>query len=106
SSMDVHFLRTVRQSLGTGEALAHRSGRDFAEELNTYHAADAVLCVSDKERALLEDFLGPGRVHTLPLAEDIARSAVPMAARRGLFFVGNFTHAPNVEAVEHLVKEV
>ena len=106
NSMDVHFLREVRQSLGTGEALAQRSGRDFAHELNAYNGADAVLCVSDKERALLEDFLGPGRVHTLPLAEDVERSRTPLSERSGLFFVGSFGHLPNVEAVEHLVKEV
>lgn len=106
SSMDVHFLRTARQSFGQGSTLANQSGRDFARELNTYNRADAVLCVSDKEQALLEDFLGTGRVHTLPLAEDVARSRTPLDERRGLFFVGNFAHPPNVEAVEHLVKEV
>ena len=65
-----------------------------------------MITVSDKERDLLADFLGEGRVFTLPLAEHVPRSPYPLAERRGMYFVGNFRHLPNREAVEHLANDV
>ncbi|MEZ5167465.1 MAG: glycosyltransferase [Acidimicrobiales bacterium] len=106
NSMDIHFLRTARQSFGSDGVVGHDFGSAAARELNVYHAADAVLAVSDKERALLADFIGEDRVHTVPLAEQIDRSPVPCAERRGMYFVGNFRHVPNREAVTYLANEV
>ena len=51
-------------------------------ELNTYAQADALMTVSDKERDLLDDFVGQ-QAYTLPLVEDVARSPHPVDARRG-----------------------
>jgi len=106
NSMDIHFLRNARRSFGQQADLGSGFGGEAAQELNTYNAADAVLAVSDKERDLLADFLGDGRVFTLPLAEDIERSPYPLDQRRGMYFVGNFRHLPNREAVEYLCAEV
>ena len=86
--------------------LDKRFGEVAARELSAYDAADAVLTVSDDERELLSSFLGPDRVFTLPLADDVERSAVPLEQRRGMLFVGNFRHLPNREAVEHLGNNV
>ena len=43
---------------------------------------------------------------TLPLGEQIERSPVALDDRRGMYFVGNFRHAPNQEAVEYLCAEI
>jgi glycosyltransferase involved in cell wall biosynthesis len=106
NSMDVHFLRNARRSFGQHADLDAGFGAEAAHELNVYNAADAVIAVSDKERDLLIDFLGDGRVFTLPLAEGIERSPYPLEQRRGMYFVGNFRHMPNREAVEYLCAEV
>lgn len=106
NSMDIHFLRHARQAFGETGAVDTSFGEQAAKELNVYHAADAVLAVSDKERALVADFVGEERVHTLPLAERIDRSEVPLSDRRGMYFVGNFRHVPNRDAVAYLVNEV
>ena len=106
SSMDVHFLRDARRAFGRSAMLDKRFGEVAARELSAYDAADAVLTVSDDERELLSSFLGPDRVFTLPLADDVERSAVPLEQRRGMLFVGNFRHLPNREAVEHLCNNV
>ncbi len=106
NSMDIHFLRNARGAFGQRVPLAAAFGTEATRELNTYNAADAVIAVSDKERDLLADFLGEGRVFTLPLAEDIDRSPYPLDRRRGMYFVGNFRHVPNREAVEYLCAEV
>ena len=106
NSMDIHFLRHARQAFGETGAVDAGFGEAAAKELNVYHAADGVLAVSDKERALVADFVGEERVHTLPLAERIDRSPVPLPDRRGMYFVGNFRHVPNRDAVAYLVNEV
>ncbi|MDW3220223.1 MAG: glycosyltransferase [Acidimicrobiales bacterium] len=106
NSMDIHFLRHARQAFGEDGAVDEKFGKAATDELNVYHAADAVIAVSDKERALLGDFVGDDRVHTLPLAERIARSTVSLADRVGMYFVGNFRHVPNRDAVAYLANEV
>ena len=106
NSIDIHFLRDARRAFGQRAALDADFGTGATRELNTYNEADAVIAVSDKERDLLADFLGEGRVFTVPLAEHIERSPYPLEQRRGMFFVGNFRHLPNREAVEYLCAEV
>ncbi len=106
NSIDIHFLRDARRAFGQRAALGAAFGTGATRELNTYNDADAVIAVSDKERDLLADFLGDGRVFTVPLAEHIERSPHPLEDRRGMYFVGNFRHLPNREAVEYLCAEV
>ncbi len=105
-SIDLHFLRDARRLLGAGNSLDERFGSQLVGELNTYRAADAVLTVSAKEADLLADFLGPDRTYDLPLAEPTTRSPVPFEQRNGIFFVGNFRHLPNGEAVEYLCRDI
>ena len=106
NSMDIHFLRNARQAFGQTGSVDASFGDATARELNVYHSADAVIAVSEKERVLLADFVGDDRVFTLPLAEHMERSPVPLAERRGGFFVGNFRHVPNRDAVAYLANEV
>jgi glycosyltransferase involved in cell wall biosynthesis len=105
NTIDLNFLRDARRSYSRRDALDSAYGGSVAKELNTYAQADALLTVSDKERDLLDDFLGQ-QAFTLPLVEDVPRSPHPVGARRGMMFVGNFRHLPNREAVEHLCGEV
>jgi glycosyltransferase involved in cell wall biosynthesis len=105
-SVDLHFLRDARRLLGAGALLDERFGGQVVGELNTYRGADAVLTVSAKEAELLADFLGAERIYDLPLAETLTRSSVPFGDRSGIFFVGNFRHLPNGEAVEYLCRDI
>ncbi len=110
-SGDLHFLRTARRILRDAPARLDLLDAEFANEtareIGVYAAADAVLAVSHKERDLIGDLIAaPHRVHVVPDCEDLAASSVPFAERRGMFFVGNFEHSPNVEAVRFLCDEV
>lgn len=111
-SIDVHFLRQARQTFAvTAEPVARTLGPDFADEmrreLNVYAAADGVLTVSEKEAALINDFLAdPDRAYAVPDTEDLPESRIPCASRTGLLFVGNFRHRPNVDAATFLLDEI
>jgi glycosyltransferase involved in cell wall biosynthesis len=110
-SGDLHFLRNTRRILRGAprqlDLLPPDHAAEMAREINVYAAADAVLTVSAKEAGIIADLIGdPCRVHVVPDGEDLAPSPVPVAERCGTFFVGNFEHPPNVEAVRFLVGEV
>jgi glycosyltransferase involved in cell wall biosynthesis len=110
-SGDLHFLRAARRILRDAPARLDLLDAEFAtetaREIGVYAAADAVLAVSRKEKDLIGDLVAaPHRVHVVPDCEDLAVSPVPFAERRGMFFVGNFEHSPNVEAIRFLCDEV
>lgn len=112
-SIDLHFLRKSRslfcESRGNGTSAALDSGYadEMVRELNVYAAADAVLTVSQKEADLVNDFTGdPALAYPVPDTEDLELSPIPLEDRRGMLFIGNFRHPPNVQAVEYLCKDV
>ena len=110
-SGDLHFLRHARRILQDADGglglLDDGYGRETARELNVYAAADAVLAVSRKEADMVADIIGDAhRSFAVPDCEDLAPSPHPFAERRGMFFVGNFEHLPNAEAVAFLCDEV
>ena len=117
-TIDLHFLRHARGLLGgldgaaSGDAggggrLGSKYGEDVVKELNAYAGADGVFTVSQKEADLLNDLCGDPRLaHVVPDSEELAASTVPIAERRGLTFVANFRHPPNVDAAEFLCKQV
>jgi glycosyltransferase involved in cell wall biosynthesis len=110
-SGDLHFLRNARRILRDAPASLDLFDEDYAaetaREISVYAAANAVLAVSAKEKDLIGDLIAaPHRVHVVPDCEELAASPMPFAERRGMFFVGNFEHPPNVEAVRFLCEQV
>jgi hypothetical protein len=83
------------------------TGSNFMRELNTYALADAVLAVSEKEAQLVSDMTGdPGLGQWVPDAEDLDFSPIPAEERKGILFLGNFRHKPNVDALEYLCRDI
>lgn len=112
-SIDLHFLRQSRRVFcashenGSAGALDTNYAAEMMRELNVYAAADAVLTVSQKEADLVNDFTGdPKLARPVPDTEDLELSPVPLAERRGMLFIGNYRHPPNVQAVEYLCQDV
>lgn len=119
-SVDLHFLRHARWALGSGTSASENGedrrgvgtledpyGVDFAREVNVYGAADCVLAVSQKEADLINDLAGdPELARTIPLCESSSPSPYGFQERSGLLFIGNFRHAPNVDALEFLCREI
>lgn len=113
SSIDLHFLRSARRifaSVAQGTRSYLLDGffsDDLAREVNTYAASDGVLAVSVKEAQLVNDLTGDPRLAWwVPVTQGEERSPLGFHDRQGLLFVGNFRHQPNVDAVEHLCREI
>jgi len=110
-SGDLHFLRESRRLLGNGDGAESELNEAFYSakdrEVAAYQAADAVFAVSQREVDLIADLVGDEeRVHLVPDFENLKPVMRPFRDRRGMFFVGNFEHLPNPEAVGFLCKKV
>jgi glycosyltransferase involved in cell wall biosynthesis len=112
-SIDLHFLRESRRLLGDDRALATGSplnsqyADEFIREITSYARADGVMTVSQKEADVINDILGgPERASHVAQAETLTPSGVPFRDRRGMLFVGNFRHLPNLDAVEFLFRDI
>jgi glycosyltransferase involved in cell wall biosynthesis len=112
-TVDLHFVRRTRSRFQseprespTG-VLDERDAAEMAGELNVYAAADAVLTVSAKEAALVNDLVGrPFVAHVVPDSEALTQSRYGYDDRRGLLFLGNFRHLPNVDALTYLCRDI
>jgi len=79
----------------------------MVREMNVYAAADTVLTVSQKEADLINDLVGdPTLAFSVPDREDTDVSTVPFSDRKGILFIGNMRHPPNVEALGHLCRDI
>ncbi len=118
-TIDLHFVRNARRlfqaarvgqpgAAGTSAAALDAGyGSEIIRELNAYAAADGVLAVSQKEADLIGDLSDdPALAYVVPDCEDLSPSEVHRDGRRGITFIGNFRHPPNVGAAEFLCREI
>lgn len=113
-TQDMHSLRRAREKLVDAswedrEIPADLSGsEDFLRELAALYRADGALVVSSFEWKLLtERFLFPHeRLLCLPLAASASAELPDFSARRGVAFLGNFRHPPNLDGVRWLWREL
>ena len=107
SVADLHHVRLARQSKleRRPELLAH-SRNIAAIEIMAAQRADLVLTHSPVEAALLERAVGPNKVHVVPFAVRSRQPSRAVADRQGVVFVGSFGHAPNVDAVHYLLRDL
>lgn len=110
--IDLHFVRNARRlfqkaGVRTGGSLDEDYAAKLRRELNAYAAADGVLAVSQKEADLVNDLVAdPALALLAPDAEDLPPSPFSFEDRRGILFIGNFRHPPNLEAVEYFCTKV
>jgi O-antigen biosynthesis protein len=102
-TVDLHFLRLQRMQEVRKCETGWRAMRDL--ELALARDADMTIATSAREAAILEDE-GVRSVGVMPVVERPASSEVPWRARAGVVFLGNYAHAPNVDAAQWLCNEV
>jgi GT2 family glycosyltransferase len=99
-TVDLHFLRLQREQ----ELHGGRTGWQAMQRLEfaLANAADVTITTSAVERDLLAAG-GVAPVHAIPVIEPGGASpSAGWGARRGLVFLGNYAHAPNVDAAKWL----
>ena len=103
-TVDLHYLREQRAaSLARSWLLARLARITRRDELALIGACDATWVVSDVEQALLRAQCPAARVDVVSNIVAPAPARVGFDARTGFVFLGNFRHAPNVDAVDALL---
>ena len=114
-SIDIHCLRRAREralalKLSWPELMNPSDellGEDMLRELASFHRADVTIVVSSFEAEwLAQRGLEADRILWLPFSAVAEKQLAPFDERRGFCFLGNFLHAPNMDAVNWLVKEL
>jgi O-antigen biosynthesis protein len=112
--VDLSFLRMQRQADISGDqVLADHARKTRVTELEWVARADTTIVVSAQELALLRSLRLDAVVHHIPILREAPsngrsedRHVPDFLSRRDFLFLGNFDHAPNVDAVLWFVREV
>jgi O-antigen biosynthesis protein len=103
-TVDLHYVRLEREERALGKPTGWQAMRE--RELELARGADLTLVTSGAERELLAA-AGIARACVLPVVEPEAFGSAPgWAPRRGVAFLGNYAHAPNVDAAVWLAQAV
>lgn len=106
-TVDLHFVREMREAdLLDDDGLRGAASVTRELELALVRASDATLTVTETERDILLGYVPDARIFVVPTIHKKGGGELPFAERRDLLFVGSFYHAPNVDAVFHLVDEI
>ncbi len=109
---DLHYLRAARRiaieaGLPAGApAGAHATAGLRAAELMAALGADAVITHSSYEAALLRRDVPDAEIHLIAREIPPRPVTTPIAARRGVAFIGSYGHAPNVDAAHVLLEQI
>ncbi|ACX51426.1 glycosyl transferase family 2 [Ammonifex degensii KC4] len=104
---DLHFLREKRMAEINSIAASGCDWRDTQRrELAVYAKSDVVIAITREEKELLEALVRSTPVVVIPNIHEPWPQTPGFAERSGLLFVGNFFHAPNVDAVHWFLDEV
>ncbi|NHO31764.1 Hint domain-containing protein [Acetobacter fallax] len=102
---DLHFLRLARQAaIQSRPELLAQAGIVKTAEYRAALQADAVLTHSAEEMEILRRELPQANAHFVPWAVPVQRAVT--GERAGVLFLGNYTHAPNVDAARWLVEDI
>lgn len=106
-TVDLHFLRMTRGAAVHGNSVEAALAEDMRRsELDLMRRTDLTLVVSEYERSLLHQLVPEVDVRVLSNIQPVHGGQASFAGRDGLLFLGNFQHAPNVDAVLWLISEI
>lgn len=106
-TVDLHFLRVERGARLDDDRVAMKEAlRMRRRELALMRKADVTLVVSEYEKSLLQELVPTADVRILSNVHVVHGSDASFESRGGLLFLGNFEHAPNVDAARWLIDEV
>lgn len=107
SVCDLHFLRMGRQRAIDPDSVSELEvDAQRRVELLAMENADAVVVHSPVEANLLRDVNPALKVRVVPWTVPARPSDLPFADGAGTAFVGGFGHAPNTDAVRHLLDDI
>ncbi len=106
-TVDVHFLREMRQAeLYHDDNLARKAEDTKANELDIYQRADALITVTEQDAEVIRPHVADKPIFVIPNLHPVHRRENDFHRRRGIIFIGNYRHLPNIDAVEYFLKDI
>jgi GT2 family glycosyltransferase/glycosyltransferase involved in cell wall biosynthesis len=106
-TVDLHYLRRLREAELSGDAAQLRAAQQVQrEELHLIAHCDVTWVVSTAEHEQLRALLPDARVDILPTIHQTEEYVADFESRRDLMFVGSYRHPPNVDAALWLAGEI
>jgi glycosyltransferase involved in cell wall biosynthesis len=106
-SVDVHFLRMMREAELAGDAAGlARAEREREAELAVYRASDLVVAITPEEQTFLAGLVPGVPVEVIGNVHRPQAGVPGPAGRAGALFVGSFFHPPNLDAVRFMCAEI
>jgi glycosyltransferase involved in cell wall biosynthesis len=107
SVADLHHVRLARQAkIEQRPELLARSQRLRLTEFTAASLANAVITHSIAEAQSLRSAVTGCNVHVVPWAVPARPTSVAWSERRGIAFIGSFSHAPNLDAARYLIEQI
>lgn len=107
-TVDLHHIREARQAQTEQSGKLKKQAQITKKtEIRLARQADAIVVVSDHEKDLMQEAVADTPVFHMPLIRDIPGAGQSaFKQRRGIAFLGNYLHAPNLDAVRYFVGEI
>ncbi len=106
-TVDVHFLRERRQAeLAHDKAGLKKATVTKKREMSIYGRADLVITVTEADAEILRRAGLKTPIDIVPNVHAAVEVIPGYEARRGLLFVGNFNHPPNIDAICWFCEEI
>ena len=106
-TVDLHYLRVEREALTKADNnLKRLAAKCKKRELAVARKAHATLVVSPVEKQILKKECPRIRIEVVSNIHEIHARGGGFPNRRGLLFIGGFSHTPNVDAVFFFVRNI
>jgi glycosyltransferase involved in cell wall biosynthesis len=106
-SVDLHFLRLWRSAQLKGDDDSLKAARRYALiESELTRLADSTIAITRDEKEILEHMVPGARIEVIPNIHDVTSVDVPFAERKGLLFIANFNHPPNIDSLRYLLDAI
>ena len=105
--IDLHYRREERQAIVESSAeMAQHAKQTKTLELETVRKVDGTIVVSETECEILNREISGANVTTIPILFSVKGNRAPFDERRDVFFLGNYQHKHNVDAVFYFVRSI
>jgi GT2 family glycosyltransferase/glycosyltransferase involved in cell wall biosynthesis len=106
-TVDLESLRLGRERAVSGRPSESDVRRARQLDRGLIAASDLTVTVSEAEATVVRELVPAARTVVLPNVHQIrVGTPPPFAVRRGLLFIGDFAHRPNIDAMAWLASEV
>lgn len=108
SIVDVHEIGFIKtQELSKIQKIDNNITKVFkAKELLFYKNAKILICISKKEKDILQQYFPTKKIVVIPTCTDIYKTIKDFKNRKDICFFGFFKHQPNEDAINYFLKKI